>query len=139
MFGYLFFFARLDILLSGWIFWVFAVVGNFFGFCSGWKRNADSGKCVGGEQSAPSCKSFRQKVESAKFTSVYSNSHRLLFTGSTRPTQINEAVQCKPKSMRLYNVNVISTDIFGTKRATGDPRVSKRPYFLQLFRFPKRN
>ena len=43
------------------------------------------------------------------------------------------------KSMRLYNVKVISTDIFGTKRATGDPRVSKRPYFRGLFRFPKKN
>ena len=42
------------------------------------------------------------------------------------------------KSMRLYNVKVISTDIFGTKRATGDPRVSKRPYFLGLFGFPKK-
>ena len=40
--------------------------------------------------------------------------------------------------MRLYNVKVISTDIFGTKRATGDPRVSKRPYFLGLFGFPKK-
>ena len=42
------------------------------------------------------------------------------------------------KSMRLYNVKVISTDIFGTKRATGDPRVSKRPDFQGLFRFPKK-
>merc|ERR1712020_790236 len=42
------------------------------------------------------------------------------------------------KSMRLYNVKVISTDIFGTKRATGDPRVSKRPYFLGRFGFPKK-
>ena len=40
--------------------------------------------------------------------------------------------------MRLYNVKVISTDIFGTKRATGDPRVSKRPDFQGLFRFPKK-
>ena len=39
------------------------------------------------------------------------------------------------KSMRLYNVKVISTDIFGTKRATGDPRVSKRPDFQGLFSY----
>ena len=58
----------------------------------------------------------------------------LYITGSTRPTQINEAVHCT-----VYNVKVISTDIFGTKRATGDPRVSKRPYFLWLFGFPKKS
>ena len=47
--------------------------------------------------------------------------------------------QCNPlKSMRLYNVKVISTDVFGTKRATGDPLVSKRPKFLGLYRFTKK-
>ena len=57
------------------------------------------------------------------------------------------------KSMKLYNVKVISTDIFGTKRATGfwisvhilgykratgDPLVSKRPEILGLYRFTKK-
>ena len=43
------------------------------------------------------------------------------------------------KLMRLYNVKLISTDNSGTKRSTGDPRVSKRPDFLGLFRSPKIN
>ena len=34
--------------------------------------------------------------------------------------------------------SLISTDYSGTKRATGDPQVSKRPYFQGFFRFPKR-
>ena len=33
----------------------------------------------------------------------------------------------------------ISGHILGTKRATGDPRVSKRPDFSGPFRFPKKN
>ena len=34
--------------------------------------------------------------------------------------------------------SLISTDYSGTKRATGDPQVSKRPDFQRFFRFPKR-
>ena len=34
--------------------------------------------------------------------------------------------------------SLISTDYSGTKRATGDPQVSKRPDFQGFFRFPKR-
>ena len=62
----------------------------------------------------------------------------MLAKKSCRSREVSQGQRDPLKSMRLYNVKVISTDIFGTKRATGDPRVSKRPYFLWLFGFPKK-
>ena len=54
-----------------------------------------------------------------------------IFFGNPWPLRLSRPL----KLMRLYNVKLISTDNSGTKRATGDPRVSKRPDFQGLFRF----